>query len=82
MSVTVGPDPLVLPFQPEVAIGVVQVPAGTGEASAIRIIHRAEQLALQALDEPERVLQRRWGGQPPTPMAVAPCLAETQPAAL
>ncbi|MGM9428113.1 hypothetical protein [Hydrogenophaga sp. MI9] len=82
MSVTVGPDPLALPFQPEVAIGVVEVPAGTGETSAIRIIHLAEQLALQALDEPERVLQRCWTGQPPTPMAVVPCLAETRPAPL
>lgn len=80
MSVSVGPDPLAMPFQPEVAIGVVQVPPGTGEASAIRIINLAEQLALQALDEPERVLQRTWVGQAPTPVALVSCLAETQPA--
>lgn len=80
MSVNVGPDPLAMPYQPEVAIGVVQVPAGTGEASAIRIINLAEQLALQALDEPERVLQRTWVGQAPTPVALVSCLAETRPA--
>lgn len=80
MSVNVGPDPLTLPFQPEVAIGVVQVPAGSGDASAIRIINLAEQLALQALEEPERVVQQLWLGRPPTPMGRAGSHADTQPA--
>lgn len=80
MAVHVGPDPLVMPFQPEIALGVVQVPAGSGESSAVRIINLAEQLALQALDEPARVLQRVWAGQPPTPVSLAPGFGDTLPA--
>jgi hypothetical protein len=82
MSVSVGPDPLSMPFQPEVAVGVVDVPAGTGESAAVRIINLAEQLALRAHDEPERALRRTWVVRPEAPVALAPWLAETQPASL
>lgn len=82
MAVHVGTDPLSLPFQPEVALGVVEVPPGTDEAAAVRIINLAEQLAMQAHDEPERVLQRLWVIRPQTPVALVPCLADTQPAAI
>lgn len=82
MSVNVGPDPLSMPFQPEVAIGVVEVPAGTDEAAAVRVINLAEQLALRAHDEPERALRRTWALRPDTPVALASWLAETQPASL
>ncbi|MBT9552207.1 MAG: hypothetical protein IV088_15265 [Hydrogenophaga sp.] len=82
MSVTVGPDPLSLPFQPEVAIGVVEVPAGTEETAAVRVINLAEQLALHAHDEPERALRRTWTLRPDTPVALASWLAETRPASL
>ncbi|MGS5088608.1 hypothetical protein ACVC7V_19175 [Hydrogenophaga sp. A37] len=82
MSVNVGPDPLSLPFQPEVAIGVVEVPAGTEDAAAVRVINLAEQLALRAQDEPERALRRTWALRPDTPVALASWLAETQPASL
>lgn len=82
MSVSVGPDPLSLPFQPEVAIGVVEVPAGTEESAAVRIINLAEQLALRAHDEPERALRRSWVLRPDAPVALSPWLAETQPASL
>lgn len=82
MSVNVGPDPISMPFQPEVAIGVVEVPAGTDEAAAVRVINLAEQLALRAHDEPERALRRTWALRPDTPVALASWLAETQPASL
>lgn len=82
MSVNVGPDPLSMPFQPEVAIGVVEVPAGTDEAAAVQVINLAEQLALRAHDEPERALRRTWALRPDTPVALASWLAETQPASL
>lgn len=82
MSVNVGPDPLSLPFQPEVAIGVVEVPARTDEAAAVQVINLAEQLALHAHDEPERALRRTWAQRPDSPVALASWLSETQPASL
>lgn len=82
MSVNVGPDPLSLPFQPEVAIGVVEVPARTDEAAAVQVINLAEQLALHAHDEPERALRRTWALRPDSPVALASWLSETQPASL
>ena len=82
MSVNVGPDPLSLPFQPEVAIGVVEMPAGNDDAVAVRVINLAEQLALHAHDEPERALRRTWAQRPDTPVALASWLADTRPASL
>lgn len=82
MSVNVGPDPISMPFQPEVAIGVVEVPAGTDEAAAVRVINLAEQLALRAHDEPERAMRRTWALRPDTPVALASWLADTRPASL
>jgi GGDEF domain-containing protein len=82
MSVHLGPDPKSLPFQPEVAIGVVRVAAHTGDDMAIPITNLAEQLALQAQGDPQRLQQRTWVARPPTPMVVAPSLADTQPATI
>lgn len=82
MAVTVGPDPLSLPFQPEVSVGVVQVPAGTDETFAVAIINLAEQLALRAHDEPGRILQQPWVALPPSPRASLPGQVDTQPVPL
>ena len=61
---------------------MVDVPPGTDESAAVRIINLAEQLALHAHDEPERALRRTWVLRPDAPVALSPWLAETQPASL
>lgn len=82
MAVVTDPDPLAMPFQPDVAIGVVHVPSGGGAVDAMRIVNLAEQLALEASRMPERSRQAVWSGidvPRPAPFSSA---AETAPAPL
>lgn len=82
MAVTVSPDPLAPPFQPDVAIGVVHVPSSGVNANAMGIVNLAEQLALEASRLPERTRQAIWSSvDRPQPSAVLSS-AVTRPAPL
>lgn len=82
MAVTVSQDPLALPFQPDVAIGVVHVPAGAADADALRIVNLAEQLALEASHLPVRSRQAVWQNQAPSQPLPFVAAAATAPAPL
>lgn len=82
MAVAVSPDPLALPFQPDVAIGVVHVPSGAAAVDAMQVVNLAEQLALEASRTTERSRQAAWRDQVAPHPAPFPSALETVPTPL
>ena len=79
MSVPLAADPLALPFQPDLGVGVVEVPSDARGVEALPVLNLAEQLALEACWLPERVRHVVWRSQPAPAMALFPAAAETAP---
>lgn len=82
MAVLLSPDPTVAPFQPDVGIGIIDVPVGSGDVPALLVMTQAEHLALEARHTPERRLHRSWKPVRTTPAALFPSAAETIPSPL
>ncbi|MFP5467093.1 MAG: hypothetical protein ACLGG8_06135 [Gammaproteobacteria bacterium] len=82
MAVLLSPDPTVAPFQPDVGIGIIDVPAGSEEVDALRVMTQAEHLALEARHTPARRLHRSWQPVRTPPAALFPAAAETMPTPL
>lgn len=78
-AVTFSPDGLVLPFEPDLAMGVVKVEPGRGTPDAVAIMNLAEQLALEAVCLPGRVLHGEPGARPAAPQGVPAMDFLTQP---
>lgn len=79
MAVALGADPLAMPFQPDVGIGILDVPAGSQGVVALQVMTQAEQLALQASQTPERMTHRTWQCLNVPPPAMFASAAETMP---
>lgn len=82
MAVLLSPDPTVPPFQPDVGIGIIDVPAGAQEVDALRVMTQAEHLALEARHTPQRLCQRSWSPIRTPPAALFASAAETMPSPL
>jgi len=80
--VLLSPDPTVPPFQPDVGIGIIDVPAGAQEVDALRVMTQAEHLALEARHTPQRLCQRSWSPIRTPPAALFASAAETMPSPL
>lgn len=79
MAVTLSPDPTVPPFQPDIGIGILDVPADIDGVSALQVMSQAEQLALDACRTPQRLLHQSWQSKAvPAPVIFASA-AETVP---
>ena len=82
MAVLLSPDPTVPPFQPDVGIGIIDVPAGAQEVDALRVMTQAEHLALEARHTPQRLCQRSRSPIRTPPAALFASAAETMPSPL
>ena len=82
MAVLLSPDPTVPPFQPDVGIGIIDVPAGSEEVDALRVMTQAEHLALEARHTPQRLCHRPWSPIRTPPAALFASAAETMPSPL
>lgn len=79
MAVTISPDPSVPPFQPDVGIGIVDVPAGSEGADALKVMTQAEHLALEARHTAHRLSHQSWKAVKAPPPALFASAAETVP---
>lgn len=82
MAVPLGPHPLQLPFEPDLAVGIVHVTPGGPATDAMSVMNLAEQLALEAMGQPGRVVQATPGARPTVPQGLPEMALDTLPGAL
>lgn len=81
-AINFSPDSLVLPFEPDIALGIVRIEPDEATPDAVTVMNLAEQLAIEAMGQPGRVLHGLPGARSPAPQGLPDWDGPTQPDAL